>query len=70
MDFTTLKWPGQEASYFAALHSGRGSTNVEPGIVFRGKGNVSTEENAQYDEGLTFTFKAVPGWTVILICNG
>ena len=20
--------------------------------------------------GLTFTFKAVPGWTVILICNG
>ena len=28
-----------------------------PGIVFRGKGNVSTEEKAQYDEGVDVYFQ-------------
>ena len=33
-----------------------GQQNVKPGIVFRGKGNVSTEEKAQYDEGVDVYF--------------
>ena len=52
MGFTILKWPGQEASYFAALHSGGGSTKCRAGYCISGKGNVTTEEKAQYDEGV------------------
>lgn len=35
-----------------------GQQNVKPGIVFRGKGNVSTEEKAQYDEGVDVYFQS------------
>ena len=58
MGFTTLKWPGQEASYFAALHSGRGSTKRQARYCISGKENVSTEEKAQYDEGVDVYFQS------------
>ena len=35
-----------------------GQQNVKPAIVFRGKGNVSTEEKAQYDEGVDVYFQS------------
>ena len=35
-----------------------GQQNVKRGIVFWGKGNVSTEEKAQYDEGLDVYFQS------------
>ena len=35
-----------------------GQQNVKPGIVFRGKGNVSTKEKAQYDEGVDVYFQS------------
>ena len=35
-----------------------GQQNVKPAIVFRGKGNVSIEEKAQYDEGVDIYFQS------------
>ena len=35
-----------------------GQQNVKSAIVFRGKGNVSTEEKAQYDEGVDVYFQS------------
>ena len=35
-----------------------GQQSVKPAIVFRGKGNVSTEEKAQYDEGVDVYFQS------------
>ena len=35
-----------------------GKQSVKPAIVFHGKGNVSTEEKAQYDEGVDVYFQS------------
>jgi len=56
--FPTLKWLGQEKSYIAALYACKGKENVKPAIVFQRKGNMSTEEKAQYDEGLDVYFQS------------
>ena len=62
MGFTTLKWPGQEASYFAALHSGRGSTKTSSRVLYFGEKEMLVQKRKlNMMRGLTFTFKAVPG---------
>ena len=35
-----------------------GEQNVKPAIVFRDKGNVRTDEKAEYDEGVDVCFQS------------
>ena len=42
----------QKASNSITVYSIRGEQNVKPAIVFRRKGNVSSEEKAEYDKGV------------------
>ena len=41
---------------------GEGEQNVKPSLVFRGKGNVSSQEKEQYDKRVDVYSSKMPGW--------